>query len=120
YFPGALPAIAAEIVRHVTPALELWRHRPQREAMGERLRHLAEAGFLAPMAAAIDDAAAHARDAEGARRAAAELQRIEQELARIATGGPARADFAGRIGHEIAAGMGLVALAGVLLSAALG
>jgi len=120
YFPKALPAIAAEAAGAVVPALTLWRHRPTRDAVSERLRRLAEDGFLAPMAAAVDDAAARAADAEGARLAAAELQQIEQELARAAQGGDARSALASRIGHEIAAGAGLVALTGVLLAAALG
>jgi hypothetical protein len=56
----------------------------------------------------------------GNERAAEELARIDAELAEIASGGPAREEAAIRFAQEIAAGIGLTALAAVLVLAALG
>jgi hypothetical protein len=72
------------------------------------------------MLTALDDPGARGLDAHEAYLATEELRQIDAELAQIAGGGAARAAAAQRLGQEIAAGLGLAALATVLVVAALG
>ena len=53
-------------------------------------------------------------------RAAGDLGRLDAMLARLAAGGQASAERARRLGQEVAAGIGLSALAMLLVIAALG
>ena len=55
----------------------------------------------------------------GAKRAADDLIRIDAELMAIEGGGPARAAFADRAGHEAAGAIGLAVLALMLVLLAL-
>jgi hypothetical protein len=68
----------------------------------------------------LDDPAARSADAREAQEAAATLARIKAELAEISGGAQGRASAATRLGQEIAAGIGLAALAAALVVAALG
>jgi hypothetical protein len=115
-----LPTLAAWIAGQAGPLLATWRNRDRRAAVTERLKVLADTGYLAPMLAAVDDPAARGADAQEAQHAASQLSRIDMELAQIANGASARAAAASRLGQEIAAGFGLTALATVLAVAALG
>jgi hypothetical protein len=115
-----LPALAAWIAGQAGPVLATWRNRDRRAAVTERLKALADTGYLTPMLAAVDDPAARGADAQEAQHAASQLSRIDMELAQIANGAAARAAAASRLGQEIAAGFGLTALATVLAVAALG
>jgi hypothetical protein len=76
--------------------------------------------MLMPMLALLEDPAGRNADAGGAKSAAAELNRIEAELRGILAGGRERNGLAARIGQEIAAGVGFVALAIMLALAVLG
>ena len=89
-------------------------------SVAERLKVSADGGFLAPMLAALDDPAARSADSREAQWAAAQLGRLEAELAEIEVGAAGRAAAAQRLGQEIAAGLGLAALATVLVVSALG
>lgn len=115
-----LPALAGWLAGQAGPVLATWHNRARRDAAAGRLKELAEVGVLAPMLAALDDPAARSADLQEAQRAAAELGRIDAELAQIAGGATDRAMTAQRLGQEIAAGLGLAALATVLAVAALG
>lgn len=88
--------------------------------MRERLTGLVPQGYLAPMLTVLEDPVGRSADARGAQAAEAELVRIDSELSDIAHGAAARSSAAFRVGQEIAAGLGLAALATVLIAAALG
>ena len=72
------------------------------------------------MLAVLEDPGGRAADAREAMEAADQLGRIDVELRSIAGGSSQRSLSAYRLGQEIAAGFGLVALATVLAVAALG
>jgi hypothetical protein len=120
YHARPLPALAAWIVGASGPMIALWHNRPRRQELAERLRPLAQAGMLMPMLALLEDPLGRNADASDARSAAAELNRIEEELRGILAGGHERGGIAARIGQEIAAGVGFVALATMLALAVLG
>jgi hypothetical protein len=100
--------------------LATWRNRARRAAVAERLNALVSAGQLAPMLTVLEDPAGRSADAREALEAADQLGRIDAELRVIADGSSQRSLSAYRLGQEIAAGFGLVALATVLAVAALG
>jgi eukaryotic-like serine/threonine-protein kinase len=83
----------------------------RRRELATRLATLAEAGELAPILALAADPAGRAVDQRKARAAAAELARIDAELARIEGGTEARATTVRGLGQEAAAGLALGALA---------
>jgi len=120
YHPGPLPNLAAWVADQAAPMIAGWASRSRRAAIEARLQDLAPAGSLAPMLAVIEDPDGRGADAGAAQAAANDLARIDSELAEIANGGPARDEAAVRFGQEIAAGLGLTALATVLAIAALG
>ncbi len=118
--PGPLPGLARVLGGRLASALSAWRERRRRAALHERLAVLIAQGDLVAMLGVLEDPEGRAADAEGMRRAALAVQRIDAELAAIAAAGPARAETARRLGQEIAAGIGLVAVAGTLAVLALG
>lgn len=120
FHPRPLPALAAWIVGASGPMVALWHNRPRRQGLADRLRSLALAGMLMPMLAVLEDPPGRHADTNGARLAAAELNRIEVELHGIVAGARERSGIAARIGQEIAAGIGLAALATMLALAVLG
>jgi hypothetical protein len=115
-----LPGLAAWLAARAGPALAAWRNRERRAAVSERLKALAPTGQLPPMLAVLEDPAGRVADAREAQEAAAELRRIDDELAQIANGVATRSSASVRMGQEIAAGLGLATLATVLAAAALG
>jgi hypothetical protein len=115
----ALPGLAAWLAEQAGPALAIWCNRDRRASITERLQVLAQAGFLTPMLALVDDPAGRDADAHQAHLAAVEVARIDAELAQIAGGASGRASLANRLGQEIAAGVGLAMLAIVLVVVAL-
>jgi len=120
YHPRPLPSLAAWIAGAAAPMVALWNNRPRRQELADRMRALAPAGMLLPMLALLEDPAGRSADANGAKLAAAELNRIDAELRGIAAGARERSTVAARIGQEIAAGVGLAALATMLALAVLG
>lgn len=117
---GPLPALGRWLVARVAPVIAAWREKSVRTALEDRLSKLAEQGDLGAMLAPLEDPEAHARDVAGLRHAEAAVGRIDAELRRIARGTEARARDAERLGQELAAGVGLAAVAGTLLVLALG
>jgi len=120
YHPRPLPALAAWIAGAAAPMIALWYNRPRRQELTERVRSLAQAGMLLPMLTLLEDPTGRNIDANGAKLAAAELNRIEAALRGIAAGATERSSTAERIGQEVAAGVGLAALATMLALAVLG
>lgn len=115
-----LPGLGAWFAGQAETLLAQWKSRQRRAALLPRLRELAERGELVALLVLLEDNQAHRSDDREARLAAEELSRIDAELAQIAGAGPARAEQARRLGEEIAAGLGLAALAVLLLTAAFG
>ncbi|HUB14283.1 MAG TPA: serine/threonine-protein kinase [Acetobacteraceae bacterium] len=120
YYPRPLPALAAWIAGAAGPIVALWCNRPRRQELTEQLKALAPAGQLLPILALLEDPAGRSADAAGARAAAAELNRVEAALAGIAASAAERRRAATRLGQEIAAGVGLLALATMLALAVVG
>lgn len=120
YVPRPLPALAAWIAGAAAPMVALWNNRPRRRELTDSLRSLAKAGMLIPMLALLEDPPGRIADMNGAKLAAAELSRIDAELQAIAAGSEDRRGNAARIGQEVAAGLGLAALATMLALAVLG
>ncbi len=113
------PALAAWLAGELAPQIQQWHSRTRRAELETQLGELAQAGVLAPMLALVEDPPGRNADAQAARVAAAELARIDAELARIAAGAERRSAQALRFGQELAAGVGLTVLATVLAIAAL-
>jgi hypothetical protein len=120
YHSKPLPALGAWIAERVDTLLGGWHSRPRREALRPQLRELAIAGQLAALLSLLDDAQAHRSDDQEAQQATRQLAQLDAALAQLANGGPGRAEQARRLGQEIAAGLGLSALALLLMIAALG
>jgi len=120
FWPNPMRATAAWIAARGAPLVELWKYRPKREEVAASLNALAAQGFLTPMLNLIADATTRSADEVGAEQAVQALRGIDLELAAIADGAEARAQYADRVGQEIVAGAGLAALAVMLILSALG
>ena len=118
--PGPLTGLAAWAATLARPLVARWHNLERRAAIERDVQALAEAGQLPAMLHVLDDRDARTADQEGLRAARDGLARLDSELRDIAEGGPARAAVAARLGQEIAAGVGLAAIAATLILAALG
>jgi hypothetical protein len=120
HHPGAMKGLTSWVAARARPLVENWNNRERRTEVEEQLKALAALGFLAPILALLADKPGHAADAEGLLAASADLDRMDAVLQGLADGGQKRAAFASRMGQEIAAGLGLAAIAVTLILAALG
>jgi len=119
YHPEPLTGLTAWVATRAQPLVERWKNRERRTAVEEQLQKLAAQGFLAPMLALLRDRTGHEADSEGLRVAVADLTRLEAALLYIRDGSEDRATIAARLGQEIAAGIGLAAVAATLIMTAL-
>ncbi len=120
FFPRPLPGLAAWLASRSGALVRIWHNRDRRAGLQEQLNSLAATGLIGPMLARIEDPAAREADRLAARNAADAVARIDAVLEQLRTGAAERAELACRLGQEIAAGLGLAALAAVLTIAALG
>ena len=120
YHPKPLPALGGWVTERAEALLAGWHSRPRRMLLQPKLRELATSGELATLLALLEDPQAHRNDELERQVAVRNLGWLDATLAGIATGAPARAEHARRLGQEVAAGLGLTALAMMLLIAALG
>ncbi len=120
YHPKPLPALGAWVTERTDVLLAGWHSRPRRMLLQPKLRELATSGALATLLALLDDPQARRNDELERQVAVRNLGWLDATLAGIANGAPARAEQARRLGQEVAAGVGLTALAMLLLIAALG
>jgi len=120
YHPTALKGLTAWVVARAPPLVARWKNRERRNEVEEKLKTLAALGFLPPIRDLLEDRAGHEADSEGLHAALADLARLDAELRDIADGGRRRGALAARLGQEIAAGIGLAAIAATLLLAAMG
>ena len=120
FVPRPLPALSRWVASQAEPLAARWRNRGRRSAVETRLRTLAEAGMFIPIIAELEDHPSLAADADGARAATETVARIDAELARLGGGAAGRGSMAAYYGQEIAAGLGLTALAAAVVSAVFG
>jgi len=120
FYQVPMKGLSAWVAARARPLVDRWNNRERRVAVDAQLKVLAGLGNLRPILALLQDQAGHAADSEGLRAAHAELDGIDGELRGIAGGGGRRAAIAARLGQEIAAGIGLAAVATTLILAALG
>jgi hypothetical protein len=116
---GPLPGLAGWLAALAAPLLESWHSRRARQARQAALTAASATGDLAAVLAVLDDPDALAADEQAYNRAQAGLRRIDDRLAGVAGGGPARSAAARRLGQEIAAALGLAAVAAVGVAAVL-
>jgi eukaryotic-like serine/threonine-protein kinase len=120
YHQRPLPALGAWVAERVDALLAVWQSRPRRTAVRAGLHEMATAGRLTDLLALLDDAQTRHSDDREVQQAARDLARLDAALAGLANGGSIRAEQARRLGQEVAAGIGLCALAMLLLIAAMG
>jgi eukaryotic-like serine/threonine-protein kinase len=120
YHVRPLPALGAWVAERIDALLVVWQSRPRRIAVRANLHELASTGQLTALLTLLDDSQAHRNDEREVQQAVRDLGRLDAALAGLANGGSVRADRARRIGQEVAAGIGLSALAMLLMIAALG
>jgi len=120
YHAAPLPGLAAWIAENPDGLLSGLTSRPRRSAAAQRLAALAKVGHLAPMLTLVQDPIARAADISEFKAASVELTRIDTELASLKDNTAGRSEQAHRWGQELAAGIGLAAVAIALLVAALG
>lgn len=108
---GPLPALAGVLAEAARPDLDSWRSRSRRAEKAERLAQAAAGGDLAAMLAVLDDPAARAAEAAEWQEAQAAAAAIDARIAALVAGDAARTATARALGREIAAGLGLAALA---------
>ena len=116
----SLPNLGAWFAGQTDALLARWRSRRRRTELRPHVQELAAKGELVALLAMLDDADSSHADETESHHAAEELARIDAELARLAAGGKLRAEQARRLGQEVAAGIGLAALATLLIAAAFG
>ncbi|MCA7118976.1 MAG: hypothetical protein LGL72_06140 [Acidibrevibacterium sp.] len=109
--PAPLPGLAAWLVERAEPLTERWHNRARRADVLAQLRRLAQAGQLLPMLALFDDRNALATDAQGLKQALSAVAKIDAERTALRAASAERRRQAIRIGHEIAVGSGMLALA---------
>jgi hypothetical protein len=115
-----LPSLGAWFAGQTDALLSRWRSRRRRAELRPHVQELAAKGELVALLAMLDDPDSRHADETESHHAAEELTRIDAELARLASGGKLRAEQARRLGQEVAAGIGLAALATLLVAAAFG
>ena len=106
------PAVAALVVRPARAALSKWRSRTSRSDRENALNAAVEAGSILGMLAVLLDDLAVANDAQASQAALSELQKVESEMTMLVNTRQSRWARARNTGHEIAAGLGMIALAG--------
>jgi hypothetical protein len=106
------PATAAIAVRPARAALSKWKGRTLRAAREEALNAAVGAGSIPGMLAVLLDDVAENNDAQASHTAQLELQQIEIEMARLNDARKWRWACARNTGYEVAAGIGMITLAG--------
>ncbi len=117
--PGPLPGVAGWVASLAAPLIEGWHSRGARQARQAALTAAIPAGDLSALLALLDDPGAREADRRAFDGTRAGLRRIDGRLAAIAGGAAARAETARRLGQEIAAALGLAALAATAVAMAL-
>ncbi len=112
-----VPALAAWLEQQVARALSVWRSRQRRERMQAALTEMSTAGRLGAMLAVLEDSATQLTDQRELQEAKARICEIDARIAAIEDGADLRQEAARRIGQEIVAGIGAVALTVAVVAA---
>jgi hypothetical protein len=120
YHPAPLKGLSSWVASRARPLVDRWNNRQSRAAVEEKLKTLAGQGFLPPILKLLEDPPGHATDTQGLHAAIADLARLDAELRGIAAGSQRRSTMATWWGQEVAAGIGLAAIAITLILAAFG
>jgi hypothetical protein len=106
----ALPALTRWMAGLVAPALGVFRSRAVRRQREAALAELVDSGRLGALLGLLDDAEGAAADRLGHQAALARVAEIDRELAALRAGAPARMVAARRLGQEMVAAAGALAL----------
>ncbi len=117
---GKLPSLAAALAASARPGLASWSSRTRRAEKEAALAEAAGEGDLGALLAVLDDPAGREADAAGLQQAAAAAARIDTTIAGLAEGASGQGAIARALGREIAAGLGVAALAASGVAALLG
>ena len=120
FHPKPLPGLAGWLAGQSGALFASWRNKQRREQLEVAARELAGAGQLGAILALLENPDARAADAAGAAHAERALAATDAELRRIEGSAASRVELARKLGHEVAAGVGLAALVGALALAAMG
>ena len=105
-----LPALSRWLVGLVGPALAAFHGRAGRRRREAALAELVDSGRLTALLGVLDDAEGAAADRAGQLAALARVAEIDRELAEIRANAPARLQAARRLGQELVAAAGALAL----------
>ena len=111
--------LAAACMRGVTTVQQRWSNQSARRDVEARLLAAVSRGSLTTMLEVLDDTRSQEQDRLGLVQAKAALREIEADLLRLAGGTPGRDAQARNTGQEIAAAIGVIALAGAAVLTAL-
>jgi hypothetical protein len=104
------PNLAGWLLESGLIELDQWRNLQTRKILGVRLGEAAAAGQIAAMLQLVQDDGARTADRTGAERAAARAAAITQHLAILSDSAAQRRTDADRLGHDISAGAGMLAM----------
>jgi hypothetical protein len=110
------PNLAAWLLESGLIEMDQWRNLQTRKMLGVRLGEAAAAGQIPAMLQLVQDEGARAADRTGAERAAARAAAITQHLAFLADSAAQRRTKAERLGHDISAGAGMLAMLGAAVA----
>lgn len=112
-------ALADIAARPARAALSHWKGRTARLARESAFTAAVSIGAIPTMLAVLQDSAAQAEDVHASQTALSELRQIEIEMVRLREARGWRTEMARTTGHEIAAGLGMITLAGAAAFAVL-
>jgi hypothetical protein len=115
------PGVAACARRPVVASLSRWRSRQTRQNREAALNRHTERGSLAGMLSVLVDATAQAEDEAAALHAKGQIREIDDRIIRLSSNAAVslRRSVARNNGYEIAAGLGMIALAGAVMAKAI-
>lgn len=118
--PTLLPSLAVWLADVVAPALNRFHSQARRVRLELQMRKAAASGNLASMVVCLDQTAEQFNDRAGWLAAQARIQEIDNTLAGLMTGRPARNAVAKSLSAEISGGAGLLAAGTAVVMALLG
>ncbi len=107
----ALPALAASLAAALRPGLARWRSLDRRGRVEAAMARQAAAGALSGLLQAVEDPTEREADGRETEAARAAIARIDAEIAHIEAARADRAARARRVGLEVTAALGVIAVA---------
>jgi len=115
-----LPHLSAWLAALCVDRIEQWQGKENRGRLAASIKAAAEAGSLRKMLELIEDHEGRAGDRANAEKAAAQVTRIDRELAKISVDGATRKTRATALAHDAAGALALSALSAALLKLVFG